>query len=107
MEQDKTKSDDLKRVKVSTKLFLPDMQIEGVAPNADNEHRLTITVPLSKRDYHKLKDAFDQGKLKDLGVLSISAEPLEAAGPEQTSFAKSESQKRVAHKKSDSTPKLP
>jgi hypothetical protein len=115
MGQDEPTADDLKRVKVTIKALLPEFRIEGVDPNVLEEvdpsildgKRLIITVPLSKRDYRKTKEAFDKGGLKALGILSVSAEPQEVAEPGQTGFAKNEEQKRKLRTNRDSTPDRP
>jgi len=115
MEQDEPTPDDLTRVKVTIKTLLPEFRIEGVDPSVLegldpsilNGKRLIITVPLSKRDYRKTKEGFDKGELKALGILSVSAEPLEAADPEQPGFAKNEEKKRSGPKDSNSTPDGP
>lgn len=118
MDQDKPTEDDLERVKVTIKALqqqylkcvidvIDPNILEEIDPSVLDGKRIIITVPLTKRDYRKAKEAFDKGELKTLGILGISAEPLEAAEPEQTGFAKTEKQKRVARKKSDSTPDHP
>jgi hypothetical protein len=107
MEQDEPTADDLKRVKVTIKALMRGYQIEGVDPNSIEGKRMTITVPLSKRDYRKTKEAFDKGELKALGILSVSAEPLESTEPEQIGFAESEEQKRKPRTNRDSTPDRP
>lgn len=118
MEQDKPTADDLKRVQVTIKALqreylkyliegIDPSVLEGIDPSVLDGKRLIITVPLSKRDYRKTKEAFDKGELKALGILSVSAEPLEATEPEQTGFAKSEEQKRKPRTNRNSTPDRP
>jgi hypothetical protein len=75
--------------------------------SSDEAKGLIVTVKLSAKNYMRLKEAFEQGQLKEFGVGGVKLVP-EPAEPQQEGFAKTEEHKRRSHKKkSDSGHGIP
>ena len=83
---------------------------ESSKKESSKEKKLIVTASLSLRDAQRVQQAFDEGRLADLGITSISfspsIEPLKDAAPEKKDWAKGERRKKQKPR-DDGTPPLP